>query len=93
MKTEQINSIFGIILKGITIICIVVVTFVYWNKRNIGTYQNMNSETGLKILNTQTGEIAFLRDNGQQYVRFMLYSFTQGKIIASKPEYFDKPTK
>lgn len=74
MKTEQINCLMGIILKGVTIISIITltITFLKWQNTNIGAekYQFTRQEGGLTLFNPKTGEVLmFFSDNDSSYRR------------------------
>ena len=79
MKTEHISSIFGIILKGVATICIVLATYFYMQNKDTGKYISYPSEYGVRILNTQSGEITIIGET----VRIMINPFEEdiNKIV------------
>ena len=95
MKTERINSIFGIILKGVATICIVLITFIYWQRHETGKYQFGRMEESIYIINTTTGHLVRLGPglDDDQFSRWKISPFEENmEDIIYKAEIADWPT-
>ena len=95
MKTEHISSIFGIILKGIATICIVLVTFFIWQSRNNEKYQFGRMEESIYIINTTTGHLVRLGPgfDDDQFSRWKISPFEENmEDIIYKAEIAGWPT-
>jgi hypothetical protein len=86
MKTDHINNILGIVLKGVATICIIVITVIYWQGRDTGKYQSYFREGGMVVFNTNTGEYTTLGRDGEQLVRLTTNPLSKDakKIIGVK---------
>ena len=60
MKTQQVNTVFGIILKGVATICILLITFFYWQNKDSGKYLDIEYQS--TVFNTQTGKYIINKD-------------------------------
>ena len=95
MKTDRINSIFGVILKGVATICIVLITFIYWQSQEIGKYKFSFSadEESLYLTNTTTGEViglgATYDDDNSDFMKYKVNFFGKDSSEIFKDfEYF-----
>jgi len=85
MKTENINNYLSIILKCTAIICITLLTIISWQKKDIGKFQNVQSEYGQIVINTKTGEkIAINGEDG------LLYKITVNPFAKDTNEVYEK---
>ena len=86
-KIEQMNAILTIILKVVAITCLILMTYAYWLKRDIGKYQE--SKEGESLFNTQTGEqtIVIFEEDKSYRLKIDPLATNKDKIFGIK-EYF-----
>ncbi|MCX6306885.1 MAG: hypothetical protein NT040_18115 [Bacteroidetes bacterium] len=94
MKPELIDKTFGILLKAVACVCMVVITVIYWQGRDIGKYLDVTKESGggIILLDTQNGEYIAIGTEGDQNYRlkFKLLDTDPKRIFGSK-EFFTVP--
>jgi len=73
---DRISSLLGIVLKSITIICIIMLTYFYWQNKDSGKYAANPSNYGIQLINTQTGEISVISSEGNQMIKTSIKPFT-----------------
>lgn len=60
MGIEKVNQIFGVILKSVVIISIVILTFLYWQENESVRYEYHTVGNDPALFNPKTGEIILL---------------------------------
>lgn len=77
MKTEQVSRVFGIVLKAVAIICIVIVTYSLWLGKDNGKYKVEKQAAGFYIYNTQKGIITGIGSEDNQMLRMTIEPFKE----------------
>jgi len=80
MDIEKAYKVVGIIFKVISIVCITAITFIYWQRKDIGKYQDVSKEDGIIIVfNTQTGDYTAVGDRESKTIRKTIIPFAKDK--------------
>ena len=87
MKTQHLKDILGIILKGVAIICIILITYFYWQNKDTGKYEHVREGGSIVVFNTQNGEYTMMRflDDDLNYRRTLNpVAIDKNKILGKK---------